>query len=272
MTENCGFVYVATGEGYLKEALLSASSLRAVMPNASICLITDVTSPMPSGLFDTVRLETEVCRNPIDKLRSIDCPYERVIFLDTDTYVCGDLSELFDLLDRFDLALLQENHRGWDYTLAGVPSSFPEYNTGVIVFRRSAAVRSLFETWRKNYDELRQSQELRNDQPAFRQALYFSELRVATLPSEFHFLGNVPNYAMWEIRLVHGRGNLPKIAQLANESLGARAYVPAVGVMRSFLGRKIWLTSMVRFGWRALKIFLRPPVDTSLLNPGRWWK
>jgi len=272
MIETRGFVYVATGEGYVKEAIASATSLRSAMPDASICLIADLPPAAASGLFDTVQIVTGVCHNPIDKFLSIDCPYERAIFLDTDTYVCGDLSEMFDLLDRFDLAALQENHRGWDYTLTSVPAPFPEYNTGVIVFRRNAAVRQLFETWRETYDRLRQSQGLRNDQPAFRQALFFSDLRVATLPSEYHFLGNVPNYAMWKIRLVHGRGNLPLIAELVNENLGPRTYLPSVGTLNSFLGRKIWLWSMVRYGWRMLKVFFHPPADASLLNPGRWWK
>ncbi len=266
-----GFVYVATGEGYRKEAMTSAASLRTAMPGVSICLITD-TAIEKTDLFDTVLVQTTVCHNPIDKLLAIDCPYDRVIFIDTDTYICGDLSDLFDLLDRFDLGLLQENHRGWDYTLPGVPASFVEYNTGVIAFRRDEAVRELFSAWRAAYDHLRETQGLRNDQPAFRQVLYQSNLRVATLPSEYHFLGNVPNYAMWKVRLIHGRGNLPKIAELANEELGARAYLPSVGVMRSFLGRRTWLRSLLRIGRRMLRVFIRPPVDTAQLNPGQWWK
>lgn len=32
-------------------------------------------------------------------------PFEHTIFLDTDTFVCGDFSELFDLLDHFDIAM-----------------------------------------------------------------------------------------------------------------------------------------------------------------------
>lgn len=266
-----GFVYVATGEGYLREALASAASLRAAVPGAHICLITDVALES-NGTFDLVQLATSVQHNPIDKLLSIDAPYERVIFLDTDTHVCDDISDMFDLLDRFDLALLQENHRGWDYTLPGVSAAFPEYNTGVIVFRRSEAVRALFAQWRKTYDHLRETQGLRNDQPAFREVLYQSDLRVATLPSEYHFLGNVPNYAMWKIKLVHGRGNLRQIATLANERVGARAYIPSVGVIQPYLGRKLWLESLLRVGRRMLGVFFRPPIDASLLNPGRWWR
>ena len=271
MNDRCGFVYVATGDGYRSEVLTSAASLRAVMPSASICLITDA-APAQNSLFDTVLIQTAVCHNPIDKLLSIDCPYDRVVFLDTDTLICGDLSELFDVLDRFDLALLQENHRGWDYTLPGVPPTFPEYNTGVIVFRRSDGMRELFASWRATYNELRQTQGLRNDQPAFRQVLYRSDLRVATLPSEYHFLGNVPNYTMWAVRLVHARGDLPCIERLVNASLGARAYLPSVGVFRSFQGRKLWLQSLLLISWRMLRALFRPPVDPSLLNPGRWWK
>lgn len=271
MKPSCGFVYVATGSGYQREAVASARSLRAVMPSASICLITDA-APESDGPFDTVLLRTQVCHNPIDKLLAVDCPYERAVFLDTDTHICGDLDGLFDLLDRFDLALLQENHRGWDYTLPGVPAAFPEYNTGVIVFRRSNAMQEFFSKWRLAYDELRRTLDLRNDQPSFRQVLYHSPLRVATLPSEYHFLGNVPNYTMWTVRLIHARGDLPQIERLANEESGARAYLPSVGVMRTFLGRRSWLRSMFRIGWRMLRVLVRPPADVSQSNPGRWWK
>lgn len=271
MSTACGFVYVATGDGYRREALASAASLRAAMPAASICLITDA-APESGDLFDTVLVRDGACHSPIDKVLAIDCPYDRAVFLDTDTHVCGDLGELFSLLEHFDLALLQENHRGWDYRLPGVPAPFPEYNTGVIVFRQSDVMRQFFAAWRTTYDDLRQAQSLRNDQPAFRHALYHSTLRVATLPSEYHFLGNVPNYAMWTVHLVHARGNLPQIARMVNEELGPRAYLPAVGVMRSFLGRRAWFRSLLRTSWRMLRVLVRPPVDASLMNPGRWWK
>jgi len=40
----------------------------------------------------------------------LDSPFNRTVFLDTDTQVCSEFFELFDLLDRFDLAVA---HAPW---------------------------------------------------------------------------------------------------------------------------------------------------------------
>lgn len=270
MKPSRGYVYVATGEGYVREAEASAHSLRAVSPDAAICLITDVPRAEPAP-FDTVLVRTDVQRNVADKLLALAAPYEHVIFLDTDTHLCAPIDEIFDLLERFDLALLQENQRGWDYTLPGVPLSFPEYNTGVIAFRQSAEVRDFFAAWRSAYDRLRTTQNLKSDQPAFRAALHGSTLRVASLCSEFHFLANVPNYVMWQVRLLHGRGDLPAIARMVNAELGPRAYVPHAGILRSFHGRKAWSRSLLHLLGRMLRTLLRPPRAAADLAPHKWW-
>jgi hypothetical protein len=267
-----GFVYVATGDGYFREAVQSAASLRRAVPTAEICLITDQPH-QKSAPFSQVIFRRDTQRNLLDKLLAIEAPYDRVVFLDTDTFVVtGDITELFRLLDQFDLALLQENQRGWDYTLPGVPECFPEYNTGVIAFRRTPELRVFFSQWREAYLQLRATRNLKSDQPAFRQVLYTSKLRVATLPSEFHFLGNVPNYVMWKVRLIHARGDLQAIARLANEELGPRAYLPGVGVIRGYVGRNAWIRSLLRIGFRMLRIFFRRPADPAALNPSRWWQ
>ena len=270
MTPTRAFVYVATGDGYVTEARRSAESLRAQHPDATIVLMTDA-AQADLAPFSQVIVRNDARRNPSDKLWVADAPFDQVVFLDTDTLVCGPIEELFDLLATHDLAALQENHRGWDYDLPGVPACYPEFNTGVIAFRRTPAMQRFFAAWRASYDELRTAQNLKNDQPAFRRALFGSELRVATLPSEFHFLANVPNYTMWQVRLLHGRGDLPAIAREVNAELGARAYVPHVGVLRGYIGRAKWARTLARVAWRMLGGVVRPPADASEASPGRWW-
>lgn len=269
-TPSCGFDYVATGPGYLQEAETSASSLRAQHPSASICLMTDL--PRPAGSpFDHVIVRADARRNTADKLLATDAPYDRVIFLDTDTHVCGPIDEIFTLLDRFDLAMLPENNRGWYYDLPGVPLCFSEYNSGVVAFRRTPAVLRLFADWRRYYDEMRASQAIKNDQPALRKAIYFSDVRLAALPSEYHFLCTVPNYIMWKANLIHGRGDLPGVAAQVNAELGPRAYLPFVGVMRGYVGRRNWLLTFLRVIRRMTLVLIRAPKDPSTLNPGKWW-
>jgi len=208
---------------------------------------------------------------PVDKLLALEAPYTRCLFLDTDTFALDDLSPIFALLDRFDLAALQDVNRGWNYQLPDVPVTFSEFNTGVLAFRRDAKLRELFQDWRTRYDALRQTYGFVNDQPAFRQALYHSTLRVAPLPNEFHFLGNFPNSTLWKVRLLHARGDYAKIGRDVNEVLGGRAYIPNVGVVPAYAGRRSWVKSTWQTFRRMAWLCLRAPADSAASNPRKWW-
>jgi hypothetical protein len=270
MKPSRGFVYVATGDGYVAEARRSAASLRRHHAGAKILLMTD-RAPVEAAPFDEIVLLPAVERDPGDKIGMVAAPFDEIVFLDTDTFVCGPIDDLFALLETHDLAVLQENNRGWNYELPGVPRSYPEFNTGVIAFRRTPAVQAFFAEWRTAFVTLRAAKGEKSDQPSFRGTLFRSPLRVAVLPSEYHFLANFPNYIMWDARLLHGRGDLPAIARDVNAELGARAYVPHLGVLRGYLGRAAWARTLARVGWRLLHRIVRPPADASRASPGRWW-
>ncbi len=267
----CGFVYVATGAAYLPEALHSAATLRRQHPDIPICLITDC-PPARLGPFTEIRRPAgPVQHKPIDKLLAYEAPYERVIFLDTDTHVVDDLSPVFRLLERFDLALLQDVNRGWNYELADVPLAFSEFNTGVIAFRKSDGVAQFFRDWRANYQQLRAELNLISDQPSFRRTIFHSPLRVAPLPSEFHFLGDYPNATLWKVRLIHGRGDYQRVEQQVNATLGLRAYVPELGIFPAYLGRRRLFSHLVRFCGRALRVLARGAESVMAKHPSNWW-
>jgi hypothetical protein len=269
-----GFVYVATGKGYVAEAVRSAASLRLAMPEAQICLVTDepFTADDP---FSQIIVKTGVRRGPIDKLFAIDAPYERIVFLDTDTLVLSDLSALFSILDRFELGVLPETKRGWHYSLPGVPQTFAEFNTGVIAFRRDDRMIAFFADWLSEFDALRASGDYAfaaSDQPAFRAALWKSDVRICPIPSEFHFLGNVPNYIMWDAKLIHGRGDTQRIALDVNSRLGARTYIPDVGVIGGFHGKRDWVKQTAKTIARMTGLIIGHPMDATSSNPSKWWE
>lgn len=267
-----GFVYVATGTAYLPEAFKSAESLRRHHPDAAICLITDHPPADPGPFTEIRRPAGRVRHSPMDKMLVYEAPYDRAVFLDTDTFVLDDLTPIFQVLDTFDLALLQDVNRGWNYELPDVPLSFSEFNTGVIAFRKSLGVESFFGKWSGEYDRLRSERGMVNDQPAFRRTLFHSDLRVAPLPSEFHFLGDFPNSTLWKVRLIHARGDYSRIAKQANEFLGLRAYVPELGVMPSFQGKTRFLHFLSRFLLRGLALVLRGPESVTAKHPSKWWR
>ncbi len=275
-SESCAFVYVATGTAYLGEALRSATTLRALHPQHAIWLVTDH-PPSDPGPFTAIhRPAGPVEHGPIDKLLAFEIPAERIVFLDTDTHVLGDLRPIFELLDRFDFALVQDVNRGWNYTLDGLAPAFTEFNTGVVAFRKSAAMATFFADWRANFVRLRptleaQGQPSAADQPAFRYTLYRSALRVAPLPNEYHFLCDYPNSTMWQVRLLHGRSDYRRVAAQINAAPGLRSYVPDLGVPPSFAGRLRLLRGLIRFNLRALAVLLRGGENVVENHPRKWW-
>jgi hypothetical protein len=271
------YVYVATGAAYVAEAVRSAKSLRRVHPHARICLLTDE-PPSEQRPFDEVLLpQGEIKHAPIDKTLACEVDAEEVLLLDSDTYIVDTIEEIFDLLARFDIAAYQDPHPGGNYQLPGVPISFSEFNTGVIAFNNTSKTQRFFQAWRDNYrkfwdDLAAQGQTPANDQAAFRYTLFHSNLRVAPLATEYHFIAQNPNRMLWKIRLVHGRGDCAAVAELANEQLGLRAYMPELGLMNSFRGRAGMLRQLIKLLQRAFGFLFLGKRLLQKQHPSTWWK
>ncbi len=232
-----GIVYVATGPRHAAEAMDSAASVKQKMPTMPIAIFTD--EDIAERYFERVHRVDDPQHSYIDKILWMPrSPFSRTLFLDTDTYVCKDISEMFRLLDRFDLAAGHASNRisyGSDRLedISGIPEAFPEMNTGVILFRRSHAVRRFFERWLDCYKTyVGKDGTPRHDQPAFRWALYRSQLHVATLPPEYNCRFNYPVFLRGPARILHGRHpEIPEIARALNERTDRRVFVPGLGLV-----------------------------------------
>jgi hypothetical protein len=237
---NQGAIYVAFGPEYVSEALVSAASLKRNMPDLPVTLFCDgdVACPYVDQVVRAARDDAfPGCAAKIPHIAA--SPYDRTLFLDSDTYVCGDLTPLLALMDVFDLAAAHAPARAI-YEVEGVPDSFPEFNTGVILFRRSPGVQRVLSSWaelfardleRLRRDELRwlcpgdRRWHTLNDQGAFRGALYRSGVRVATLPPEYNCRFTVPGFVDGPVRIMHGRGlDLPRVAATINAVSTRRGY------------------------------------------------
>ena len=101
-----GVVFVATGAKYIACAEAAARSVRRHMPEVPIALFTNAgqLGVTLSEVFDPViELESVHHRSKVDCL--MNSPFEKTLFLDADIRVLEDVSELFDLLERFDMAM-----------------------------------------------------------------------------------------------------------------------------------------------------------------------
>jgi hypothetical protein len=246
-----GILYIATGEAFRSEAMTSARSLKSVWPDIPIALFCD--GPVDADCFDLVEI-IEAEGGNIDKVRYIArSPFERTIFLDTDTFCLQAFPEMLALLDCYDLVITHESGRfstrriGTDpeiYIKVGdVPDSFPEFNSGVIAFRRDPKVTDLFGRWLDAcYEWRRAPVPIFQDQPALRQVIYGSDLRIATMTGEYNFRLGCPGYARTAIKIIHGRWTYSNLGNTSDEvfatlgrtfnaNLGPRVFVHAYGII-----------------------------------------
>lgn len=230
----CGVIYVAVGEQCAAEAGQSLESLRQSNPGLTVMLLTDA-QPKEPQKWDILEVDASLRgqRNRA-KLQMDRAPWERCLFLDSDTLVVGDLMQGFALLDRFEFCGEQIGG-GHHYSLPGLPPSFPEINSGVLFWRPTENVKKLFSRWRQLYDELDQSNETRTwDQKSLRYAVWESDVRFARLSSAFNVMPYYPATFERELVVAHGRSfaNLRRLHERLSGSTELRAYVPGIGEMR----------------------------------------
>jgi len=226
-----GVVYVATGKKFVDEALISVRSVKKWMPELPVTLFTDLqelVSAPPDGV-DTVILLENVTKSCLDKMYPlVETPYEKTIFLDTDTYLCERVDELFEVLDRFDIAAAHPPFRV-QYDIIGIPECFPEPNTGVIVFRKNEAAFDVLKRWPEEYKAQQASEKKpHHDQHSFRAALYHSTARFLVLPHEYNFRSIGPNFAGKgsKVKIIHGRhASFEKVALRLNNNTDYRVFL-----------------------------------------------
>lgn len=228
-----GVIYVAVGKQYIEEAVVSARSLKECMDDVHITIYTD--TQIDTECFDEIKLIDETRGDYGDSIiRPEMLQYERTLFLDTDTFVTSDVSELFKLLDRFDIAAVHNpGSRTTDPSdgqpAQGVPDSFPLYNTGVLVMNRSETIKELLKEWANAYYEHVAASGKKLNQPAFREAVYHSGVKIGTLPPEYNCRVRYDGSAgalTDEVKIVHGRHpmELGELAEELNSTIDLRAF------------------------------------------------
>jgi hypothetical protein len=228
--DNFGIVYAVTGEKNLREAVTSAESVKKFHPDVPIALLSEVEFADP--VFDHVKvLETvEVSRRI--KMHLEETPFEAAMYLDSDIRVIGDLSEAFELLTRFEFAANQVSS-GYHYKLDGVPDSFPEYNSGVMLFRNTEKFAELMRRWRSTYIEFHNEDGNPWDQKSLRKVLWESDLQLGWLRGEYNFMPYSPAIAMTNVYLLHGRPDkaINWMEEEVNRRDGPRAFLPDIGII-----------------------------------------
>lgn len=127
-------------------------------------------------------------------------PFDYTLYLDADTQVNGSIMHGFELLDNgWDVAISASTNQGarllWhcsekdkEETFKMVGSRYVlQYQAGVFFFRKSEAVKTLFESWRKEWLKFKEQ-----DQGALLRALTDSPVSIMLLGSQW----NNPEYGI----------------------------------------------------------------------------
>jgi len=222
-----GVLYMASGEQYINEAIRSAESVKehTGLPTA---IATDDT--IESDVFDRV-IEYECEIMTVDGrdwlLNSTILPdlspYEKTLYLDSDTLLRADVTEVFDLLDSFDLAIARTPSKP---PVDGLPDTWSLLNCGVIAYRDCTTVNNLLQDWRERYRTQLQETTNPKDQPTFAKALYVSDVDWYCLPREYNVRLPRRGFVSGKLKIVHGRhpAGLETMAQELEQSTRPRIY------------------------------------------------
>lgn len=159
MENNKGFVIMAQGDDYVKCARALEHSIKRVMPNANVTIIT--TEMLPHG---------DQCPDTFWKLQNDwqvyeASPYEYTIKLEADMYIPQSIEHWFDSLKDRDVVIctkiknfMQEDSDVIFYRKFIIDNKLPNTYNGITYFKKSEVAKKFFETTRtiwENWEEVR---------------------------------------------------------------------------------------------------------------------
>jgi len=244
-----GYLYVVNKQKFINEAIISGQSIRqySILPIAIVCT-RELATQEVNVFFDEVIINDELNNHLyLSKIIGMqNSPFENTVFLDSDTFVCSDISNLFELSNLVDIATTIESK----LHTAVLPNIdykniIPEFNSGVIFFRKNAITEKLFNDWLQVCIELN----IKIDMPGLREAILknFNEIKFVILPEEYNSHGYKSMLMLnGEVKVIHERlgatwksitphffsfGEGKRFAEKINKKKIKRLYIPYVGII-----------------------------------------
>ena len=209
-------------------AFRAAASIAEVCPAIPIDLFTE--APIEAGPF---ALSTY-------SIRSGCAPNSTALFRAGSTKpsismsiscAVGDFTDIFDMLERFDIAAAHDQNRHALYVADRIsahtfPNAFPQINSGMLAFRKSPATTAFLQSWKTAVQE----HDIGKDQPSLRELAWNSDLRFAILP---------PEYNLWDIRSIDRLTPLQTAPRIIHSNVFVMKPPPPPGgdVLAHYLGR-----------------------------------
>lgn len=192
-----GILYCAVGEAFYKRALLSHKSITTLNNKIPAAIYTDQKTdihtwkevikadPMKNQSFENAMAYK------LDAL--LKTPFKHTLYLDSDTYILEDISELFSLVcNKFDLVFCHGHNRSkrfkmmlntFNYSLKkDIPFCFSPLQGGLLLFNKDST-KNLFEKVKERYTTVGYF----DDQIILRELLWEENIKIYILPPEYNF-------------------------------------------------------------------------------------
>lgn len=200
-------------EGHQNEVEQSMDSVRAVMPD--LALVNQIVARhSPYWYVDWISALID----------SLDLPYDRFVFFDSDVYALEPFDDIFTVLEHYDLTSTHAPARQTTDMPFAMPDAFCEFNTGVLGYCNNPAIESFFLLWLETLIR-HVSITGDNDQAPLRIALWESPtVRAWVMPPEYNCRFGFGGFAAGKVKLLHGRGQLKAIAGHINLNTQMRTW------------------------------------------------
>ena len=202
--------YVAFGDLYIAQALLSIKSLRKIDNKTKIILITNKKINLDLVEFwDKQTDEIKVFSESLSKNRNyktninkyVDA--ERVAYIDSDTIILSDFSMAWDFLDYFDICfkfnpVKQKKPGKGDVLILDKKykvQQLPHFNGGMFFFKKSNLTNDFFRIWNESFNFYNSPY----DQISLNEALFKSKVRILPLTSEWNYFPDI-NFFKGKVR------------------------------------------------------------------------
>ena len=244
-----GFLYIANRPKFIEEALISVRSLKR-FNQEPVCLVCpeDLRTEEVRSSFDHIIIDPTLSEYTyLAKIIGMQqTPFERTIFLDSDTFITDSIAEVFDILDLVDFATTAEptihsfKREGLKYI-----DIFPEFNSGVIAYAKNSQMEKLLADWFQYCKE----RNIQIDMPGLREAVLmnFKDVRFSILPNCYNEHGFYSMLLLHQkVKVIHERigykkgvltphfadfETMDKFAKKINKVEHKRLYIPKIGLI-----------------------------------------
>ena len=198
-----GVIYLAVNDqSYLEAALISAVALRAQDAQLPIIVISNLPGlnhlPLerygitPRYLGQSLAIPSLGLSRWLKTHINAYSPYDETLFLDADILPIGYLSSLWPYLEQGDMAMAADrmaeigrcDHVAPEevaFTLERLSPTTRHFNSGVMLWRRTAATDDLFSQWHREWQRFGQL-----DQLALARAIDVTQTSVIQLPNRYN--------------------------------------------------------------------------------------